>query len=600
MVPRQRTDDVRMPRARAVFARKTKWRLPEEMEEEAVEWKDNYSSAKENPEVIQAQLDADLAAVPPRIILMSRREAERRWPGRLFVGAMAVIEEAPGKWRLLLDATHDVQVNHRIRVRDQLTSPMAEDLRATQGAMAEDGRSHFAVTADVEGAHRTVVVAEQDWGFQAASPYEDLPPGHPEETLAVNPCGTFGVNSAAYHWGRLGAMLERWLHYALGRRYKELFSALFADDLRLVSRGEHWVRVLLMCLVALQAVGARLKWKKLGGGQAYEWIGYWEDLGRFLLGISVKRRDWLLKWLEDTLERGHILVEELREVAGRFGFAFNVLEYERPFLSPVYAWVAAVPPASYLELPVMVRMVLRWFQARLRARHMLPTAVARTQVGELFRADARATDTACCVGGWDCSGGKTTKEARWFSVRILERDAPWVYGLASPMRRIAALELFATLLCLLVLLPARPTFEEGILLLSAGTDNAGNGFLLDKLMTGKFPLNVVLMEMAAVLEERASRMLLQWVPRERNEPADALSNEDFSDFDPALRVEVDLGKIRFRVLTEMMAAGTEFFGDLARAKEEAKAKQDGKRRRQNEKPHRREEKRRRLKERDPW
>ena len=592
---------VRMPRARAVFGRKTKWKLPEETEEEAVEWKENYSSAREHPEILAAQLEKDEKARPPRIILMERREAERRWPGRLFVGALAVIEEAPGKWRIVHDATHEVLVNHRIRVRDQLACPLAMDMQATQEEMLADGRSHYGLVVDVEGAHRTVVVAEEDWGYQVSSPFADRPPGDPEERLAVNPCGTFGLGSAAYWWGRLGAHLERWLHYVLGRRYREFFSALFADDKRLVARGPHWVRILLMCLVALAAFGAQLKWTKVGGGQVYEWIGYAEDLTRFALGISVKRRDWLLKWIGDTLELGAVLVQEMQEVVGRFGFAYQVLEYDRPFLAPIYAWVAAVPPGSCLEVPAMLKLVLRWLARRLRERHMIP-ALERGEEGddELFRADARATDEVASVGGWECAGGKTPGEARWFAVELNVDNALWVFESKTPQRKIAALELFATLLCVMLFLPERPLREAGRLLMSGGTDNEGNGYLLDRLMTAKYPLCCVLMELAAALEDRGARLRLEWVPRERNEPADALSNLEFGQFDPRLRIPVNLAKLPFRVLPELLAAGKDLFEEIAAVKEEREQHLWRKRSSNNGRAPAKEERRKRLKERDPW
>ncbi len=82
---------------------------------------------------------------------------------------------------------------------------------------------------------------------------------------------------------------------------------------------------------------------------------------------------------------------------------------------------------------------------------------------------------------------------------------------------------------------------------------------MDKLMTSKYPLCCVLMELAAQLEARGARMLLEWVPRGRNEPADALSNGDYRLFDPELRVEVDLEEVEFKVLPAMLATGKDLF-----------------------------------------
>ena len=63
---------------------------------------------------------------------------------------------------------------------------------------------------------------------------------------------------------------------------------------------------------------------------------------------------------------------------------------------------------------------------------------------------------------------------------------------------------------------------------------------MDCFATTKFPLSIVLMELAEQLE--AANLLLNvcWRPREENEPADALTTGVFRGFDPGLRVSVSL------------------------------------------------------------
>ncbi len=66
------------------------------------------------------------------------------------------------------------------------------------------------------------------------------------------------------------------------------------------------------------------------------------DYSRFELGMSEKRTQWIIKWLEDAIKAKSILVRSLVEALGRLGFAAGVLEYHRPFLSPIYSWAANV------------------------------------------------------------------------------------------------------------------------------------------------------------------------------------------------------------------------------------------------------------------
>ena len=50
-------------------------------------------------------------------------------------------------------------------------------------------------------------------------------------------------------------------------------------------------------------------------------------------------------------------------------------------------------------------------------------------------------------------------------------------------------------------------------------------------------------------------MRANWIPMLENEEADALTNWDFRHFDSAWRLEVDLLKLEFVVMNELMDAG---------------------------------------------
>ena len=105
------------------------------------------------------------------------------------------------------------------------------------------------------------------------------------------------------------------------------------------------------------------------------------------------------------------------------------------------------------------------------------------------------------------------------------------------------------------------------------TDNNGNAHVLQRFMTTKFPLSAVLMELAMWLPSIAGDhgLSLQWVPRLQNEEADALTNEDFTGFDPKLRIHVDPSAVKWRVLPEMIRYGSDLQARIAEAKEELKS-----------------------------
>jgi hypothetical protein len=245
----------------------------------------------------------------------------------------------------------------------------------------------------------------------------------------------------------------------------------------------------------------------------------------------------------------------------------------------------------------MVKLLLQWLRDRWAERRTVDCRQRFLEDrGDLFRADAKAEEAEgrqlAVIGGRYCADERTTWEAPWYSVVVTPESCPWAFAPKGPQRRIASLELLATLVCVVYFLPGVPRHEMGVLRLSGGTDNQGNGFLLDKLMTSKFPLNVVLMELAVQLEMRRLRLDLGWIRRELNTKADALTNEDFTGLDPAKRIHVDLTAAPFPVFHRYMAAGQDLYGRLEEAKAEAATRENGSSRRRR--------KRESLRTRDPW
>merc|ERR1712102_11877 len=151
-------------------------------------------------------------------------------------------------------------------------------------------------------------------------------------------------------------------------------------------------------------------------------------------------------------------------------------------------------------------------------------------LGEAFRADAKAEWQTVVVGGWECLGGSRPGGSRWFSVTLDRKTAPWAFSKGEPFKVVAALELYATLLCVMVFGDAWSKAASGGITITGATDNQGNSQVLGRLMTSKFPMVVVLAELAAQLKKTSLKLDLQWVPRDQNEEADALTNRDFSSF----------------------------------------------------------------------
>ena len=122
------------------------------------------------------------------------------------------------------------------------------------------------------------------------------------------------------------------------------------------------------------------------------------------------------------------------------------------------------------------------------------------------------------------------------------------------------------------------------------TDSQVASQVLGREMTTAFPLCLVAMEAAAQLEARGLSLDLLWVPRGVNQEADALSNLRFEGFSEKHRVNLDLQKLPFMVLPDLIDEALHFYSQQG-----GKRGSDGalmhKRKRRKSEP---------LRVRDPW
>jgi hypothetical protein len=218
----------------------------------------------------------------------------------------------------------------------------------------------------------------------------------------------------------------------------------------------------------------------------------------------------------------------------------------------------------------MVMFVLKWIAEQFERKERVHYGAPISHVGERYRADAKAEGDKIVLGGWELLGSADPKLARWYSVRLGRAEIPWAYTRGDPFRSIAALELLATLLCVAVFQPEASSLTGGTIALTAAGDNQSNGFTLDRLCSTKFPLYLVLMELSEQLRRRQILLNVSWRPRDENEEADALTNENFSAFSPDRRVAVEWADLDLMVLPRLTAMADEHFHMLSLAKRESR------------------------------
>ena len=567
--------DETLPRVPRVFEEKVKWNLSPAEEDFRDVFADNYRSAEENEEDIKRQV---LEEVEKGTILMKDKlEVEKEYEGRLAVAALGAVPKELGSSvvRIVHDGSYSVDVNHRIKVRDRMRFPSVDDASGVLSHLEDQvseqkGGVRFSLLYDVSGAHKLLPVKKRDWGYQSFR----LPGQEYKDKVFLHTRGTFGVASAAYWWQRLAACWVRLGHIVAGLELGVLH-LLFADDGWLTSCGRFFWRGLIFWLFFMDLCEIPISWKKVRGGTQVHWIGYQIDVREFRKGISEKKVQWIKDWVDKHSVSGGVLGRDLKSALGRFSFVAGALHHVRPFLGPLFAWSAVLPQGAFSKFPDAVRVLLEYVKDQAGREAMTKPLRLRRGCREAFRVDAKAEGEKIVIGGWEIPEGNEQSKARWFSITLDRKSAPWAYVKGEPFRSIASLELTAVLVAV-ILFGERlvDTSCKNRLVLSAGTDNVSNTYVLKHFMSCKYPLSIVVMELALQLKKFNLELDLGWIPRGQNTAADALTNDEFEGFDMSKRIEVNFEDIEFLVLPKLMRLAGDLDEEIKMAKSSKEAKGD--------------------------
>ena len=158
----------------------------------------NYSSAVGFAKEVEAVLRRQEAQ--GQVLALPEAEARRIYGDRLAIASLSALEKGVSDEglvdvRVLHDGTNGVDLNRYILVLDALTSPMAQDIKASMRLQAGSGVVHFGLTVDVKDAHRVVVNRPEDWPLQACQVY-------PGGVVFLNKRGAFLPPTGGAAWRR--------------------------------------------------------------------------------------------------------------------------------------------------------------------------------------------------------------------------------------------------------------------------------------------------------------------------------------------------------------------------------------------------------------
>ena len=479
--------------------------------------------------------------------------------------AVLVEDELTGKRRVIHDGAHSVKVNHRIRCRDKVRMPGPREKRALLEEYEEEHLTVLSLVGDFAKAHRRFKYRREEQGFLACKAASR------SEVVYVNQVGTFGIASTPYWWARLSAALMRAVYWVLGPSFPNDM-LLYADDLEVLTVGRVGRIGGVLAFSFMAALGAPFKWSKQRGGLITEWIGLTTDYKLYAMGISQRRSAWIVEWVGSLRARKEVTYREFAAGLGRLGFTALALPWEKPLLGPLYAWSAAIQSnKGAMTIPWAIQFILDWIAQRLGSGGRLeqvrrPRGTVRTPLR--IWTDAKATESDAWIGGW-LEESPSSTECWWFSLKITEVSAPWLYFRGrNPKRVIAALELMATLIALRLWLK-RPG-EAAEVCAEAFTDNRGNAFILKKGLSTKYPITLLVIEVAETLRRLDAFATLTWVSRDGNVLADALTNEDFSGFDPQRREVIVEEDLQWYVMGDLLKTSEKLFNEIKEHKEKKK------------------------------
>jgi hypothetical protein len=188
--------------------------------------------------------------------------------------------------------------------------------------------------------------------------------------------------------------------------------------------------------------------------------------------------------------------------------------------------------------------------------------------------DASATPQRSGIGGWISDMENPQKEqVWWFMVELKEDTHHWIFAHADKMRRVAAEELFGTLILFDEIRKKQKDSTEVRLVIPMATDNQGNAISILNEKTKRWPSSLIMMQLVWEAHKHNMELAVRHTVRETNTWADRLAAGDSEGFDPALRLRTtdlasDWDIIKQFTTSEHIAA----FGKLLKRKQKDQSK----------------------------
>eukprot|EP00438_Fugacium_kawagutii_P020964 Skav207094 [mRNA] locus=scaffold1067:183445:184170:- [translate_table: standard] len=221
-----------------------------------------------------------------------------------------------------------------------------------------------------------------------------------------------------------------------------------------------------------------------------------------------------MELLTQLIEDKVFTAKEIEKALGRIQWATAVCPLTKSLMQPFWAWKMAVTSSG--RPPKFVRLLALLLQHLFTRpyKQLSPYLPKSTWWG---CSDASASSEGqAFIGGWLSSQPDPGKDTVWwFHMEITPQEFPWGFKEGDPKKRIAALELFATLILCHSMLDHQGHTTSHVRL-PVGSDNQGNVFALLNMASKKPHTAILLMELILTLHTSGSSLAPSHVPRELN------------------------------------------------------------------------------------
>ena len=339
-------------------------------------------------------------------------------------------------------------------------------------------------------------------------------------------------------------------------------------------------------------LGFPLSCSKTAGGDTVAWVGF-ESMHRSYYGDLSSSCRMVHEVDREVASNPVANMDTFEEGPGRVMCVAGALEYERPFFAPLHKFLNLHPRGSN------VAFILWHVSNQVERERHYSCATHMLSEDTSPRVDAQASEARTGIGRWLPVGNKQGVPdpwlSPWFSAEVTQEVLPWVYVKGGkPSLIISTLEALAVLVSLKMFYGEQPAIgKKKITVAPAWTDNRGTGSAVNKLTTSMFPACAVLMELSACMKRMSMKVAVEWTPRAGNREADQVANGDYRAFNPQNRVNLDLARLQWDILPEVLGLGRAAEEDV-RSHQQSRTLPQRNVKRRRRKP----EERMRLK--DPW